>query len=1045
MSSRYAQSDYDWAEPRPDKPLIVKCNYEGVNKRITFASSRGCSYDLLRQRVEQCFSVPLTAYAISYTDDDGETTDIASESDLTEAIRYFNPGDDPPLSSAASILSGRSFGRGKITLRVKISVEYDGPSLSDTSSLASRDEFESRNGSEYSLSYSAPVQGEIDDDSVTVSSKDMGSKYDVYRARGGPRTIVSGPSREPLVQRPSATAANDWDTETVSSAPQSLSLNGSSLSAIEDRDEPTLDVPRAQSSLSLSPSPSPLATERGAAWLRDQNSRTLKSLLGSPRAPSQIDEFSLNDTNSVMSGELELQEGPQGKFYYAYMSSNSSNDASSIMYDAGWSAQDSADADEHEHRPTSRDLKWLQSQAELIKMHSGPPQPSSSNHIPPDIPPEVLKFLEHPLPIPLAPPRDPTDCSSCGKILETFRYVCAICGEKDPISHVAAIHSNGMDVFVKGKNKDSSPGSSTSDFAYPPPLPASVSPSVSSWTLLASDNGDPFHDRKDLNHGHHHKPLPALPNSSASPGSSPSSLTIPGIKSASGRSASSQGAGYELCYNCMESVGILHALESANAPGLSPVPSEWPPSPDQQKAFSVWKRTPAAKGQVRHHYIEKFWGPTGWADVEHDDHVNVKCSTCSSLTTDKRYKCALCHNFNLCKACYSQVHEIHPNDPFLLISGKPEKKFTSMSEPVLEHHPTPIPDETALTHPGVKCFHCMQDIVGARFHCVLCVSVSVDICSNCESAGLPGNLDSTDDGHNSSHIMLKIPYPLPEHELKSASREAKQKWSKDVQSVEEGATRPRRDSFISSYTRTVIGTASSSLTALPVTGATDDHGLPCRNCRKPIYGVRYQCAMCPSKPDGYSLCSNCEAHSYAIHDPMHVFFKLPRPVDHPIEYDFALLPILYNIPAGPPGGVYSRERPKGSGLPLVTLLEYLRDVVNTSAVCDRCMNRIAGEWFRCVYCAKDFCDSCESFDTHNDKHFFVVFKSVVRTFVLSLLLRYKLNGGLRLQINMSRFRYVHSYVVTARYAKLLANRRFAPLEDDTQLPPPIVPHAVYNR
>jgi hypothetical protein len=49
---------------------------------------------------------------------------------------------------------------------------------------------------------------------------------------------------------------------------------------------------------------------------------------------------------------------------------------------------------------------------------------------------------------------------------------------------------------------------------------------------------------------------------------------------------------------------------------------------------------------------------------------------------------------------------------------------------------------------------CLQDIVGARFHCVACVSV--DICSNCESAGLPGNLDSSDGGHDSSHIMIKV-------------------------------------------------------------------------------------------------------------------------------------------------------------------------------------------------------------------------------------------------------------------------------------------------
>jgi len=36
--------------------------------------------------------------------------------------------------------------------------------------------------------------------------------------------------------------------------------------------------------------------------------------------------------------------------------------------------------------------------------------------------------------------------------------------------------------------------------------------------------------------------------------------------------------------------------------------------------------------------------------------------------------------------------------------------------------------------------------------------INIDICSNCETAGLPGNLDASDGGHTSSHIMLKVIY-----------------------------------------------------------------------------------------------------------------------------------------------------------------------------------------------------------------------------------------------------------------------------------------------
>lgn len=64
-------------------------------------------------------------------------------------------------------------------------------------------------------------------------------------------------------------------------------------------------------------------------------------------------------------------------------------------------------------------------------------------------------------------------------------------------------------------------------------------------------------------------------------------------------------------------------------------------------------------------------------------------------------------------------------------------------------------------------------------------------------------------------------------------------------------------------------------------------------------------------------------------------------------------------------------------------LEYLLDLLHSAAVCDRCMQRITGEWFRCVYCAIDLCDNCEAVDTHNYRHFFMVYKSTVRDIMLS--------------------------------------------------------------
>ena len=63
MSSVYGASEYEWTERRPDKPLVVKCSLDGtgVNKRITFGSSKTCTYDQLRRKVSTACGSARTA------------------------------------------------------------------------------------------------------------------------------------------------------------------------------------------------------------------------------------------------------------------------------------------------------------------------------------------------------------------------------------------------------------------------------------------------------------------------------------------------------------------------------------------------------------------------------------------------------------------------------------------------------------------------------------------------------------------------------------------------------------------------------------------------------------------------------------------------------------------------------------------------------------------------------------------------------------------------------------------------------------------------
>lgn len=589
-----------------------------------------------------------TTYAITYTDDDGEVTVITTESDLTEAIHYFHPGasDDPPLSSATSILSGRSFGRSRITLRVKITIDYDGPSLSDTSSLASTEEYQGRNEDNFSISLSGSSSGsfagEIEDDARTVSSKDTGSRsrsrYNFFRARGT-KTVVPGACKKPRSSR-----QDEWEEETVSSIPKTLSLSGGgSLPSIQDNEEGGV-FERLKSREALENGDpqgsnygtSAMQNERYAAWLQEQNARTQLVRPRNATRADHIDELSVadslsipgDDAGSIMSGELALEKGNGGRFYYTYTSGSSAPASVDSGFDDNSSGLFNGDSVViTDGRPSSSDGSWQDSNAQPSS--SGAQRHLSSGHrsysepvlprqeISPDIPAELLPFIT----IPVPPPADPTDCSSCGALLETLRYVCTTCGEKEPAVKIAP---NGITINGKGKGREPDPFSaSTSTFAYTPSshYMFESSASASSWTLVA-DTGNPFDDSKAINM----KPLPKLPSS---PSSSPSSLTIPGstLHSHSGASSStlsSQGPGYELCFNCIESVGVVHALEASIGPeASSPLPSDVPPSPEEtQRALSEWRRTASRKGHVRHAYLEKVWGPRGW------DNVGRSCSRC---------------------------------------------------------------------------------------------------------------------------------------------------------------------------------------------------------------------------------------------------------------------------------------------------------------------------------------------------------------------------------------------------------------------------------
>ncbi|KXN92381.1 hypothetical protein AN958_06999 [Leucoagaricus sp. SymC.cos] len=887
----------------PDRPLVVKCSFNGKHKRITFQSARNCTYDLLRHKVAQAFSLFGTAYIISWRDDDGEITSVHSNDDIIDAVSYFNTGDDAPLSSAASILSGRSFTSRRITIRFDVNMEYEGPSLSDTSSLASFDDFRGRNASQHSFSNFTSPQVEPEDDSVTVSSKDFSSNS--------------------LRRTPPSQISNPFDGENDASSPDFTFSDGSLVSNAIDRypEDPSAVLEKLKLQDALSDSSSVHrdigGNARGQAWLKEQEERVIVSKLGMLPQPSEADDasFSLNDP---LDGDLALERNNRGSYYYTYTASSHEE---SPYPEVGLN-ENGYPPEQIQLRPSSMHLNWLATQQANARHEPrpSPSLPSLNTHNSDPLPTKRSSgFLDDPfayeskdlpfVPLPEPPEHILTDCSNCGLMLNTIRYVCSTCGEKEPKQRMTA---------NKGKGREAT-GSPLPHQHYPPRVLHNL-PSLSSFPSI-------FNLRR-------HGGYPPTNQSNTTPRVS---VTI----------------GYELCPACIDTAGVQHAVLAA-APGPA-VPS----SPEDPQQALHWRKAAPKKGHLRHAYHEKLWGQRGWENVVQEESVVSACSTCTAVTSSQRYKCAVCDKISLCRACYSQVHDIHPSHPFILVPDRPKR---SVSEPDFMGNQNFDPgEEQSMKHPGVRCFHCMRDIFGARFHCAICPDV--DICSNCESAGLPGDLHSSEGGHDSSHILIKIPYPLGTTQVQNASRRAIFLWKgRDAASVGYSAVGPQPSQDLADYARTVVGTGSPSTTLLD---SPDNHQLSCNSCHLPIVGVRYQCAHCPSIPASFNLCANCESRSHIIHDPMHIFFKLPRPVQRPIESTYPLLPQLYRVPAGASTHLIRQSDPRA----------YLKQLKHESAICDRCMDRIQGEWFHCVYCPQDLCETCEALDTHNDMHFFVAFKS----------------------------------------------------------------------
>ncbi|KIK61658.1 hypothetical protein GYMLUDRAFT_73171 [Collybiopsis luxurians FD-317 M1] len=453
-------------------------------------------------------------------------------------------------------------------------------------------------------------------------------------------------------------------------------------------------------------------------------------------------------------------------------------------------------------RPTSEQPNRLATQPEAFVTYDPHPYTHQS-----DLSRGTIIPLEILQDIPPAPPgeEDVSSCSNCGMLLDYMKYVCYTCGEKPPGSFLQSPTS-----LFKREDGDSS----EAQFSY------RTKP----------------HNHSSVHTSSFFKTFVGLPQrNTLSP-----ELGLDASSSTLGLSTLRQKEnGYELCPECIEFAGVDHAFEAA---GSSPTMGDLLSSSPED---AVRRAAPTQKGQLRHAFLEKMWGHGGWEDVVQSEAETVNCSACNITTSlHKLFKCASCSSpsYYLCRACYSQVHETHPIHVFLVLPRMLSHSFSDSNYFINSTFLNPS-EEQSMVHAGVKCAHCLMEIVGARFHCAECETV--DICSNCESAGLPGNIDSADGGHISTHILIKLPVPMADSKVEMVTRKAKNLWSRDPANI----NRSKGKSEIP-YALTILGIGNMRASDPP---SNEDHGIACSACRKPIIGVRYQCANCLAPESEYNL------------------------------------------------------------------------------------------------------------------------------------------------------------------------------------------------
>lgn len=413
--------------------------------------------------------------------------------------------------SGYSSRSSSSSSSRKITLRVDVQVDYDGPSLSDTASLNSLEEDKDRSASDsgsfvhVERGYGREL-GEMDEDTMTISERPTIAGQADHQANGLPPKRGSGSV--------ASTEMFSFLQRKDAAQPLRLQTNISSTTLLQPAQTPTetrkdnvFERLKAPESIgTLSPTSSVGKPQGGgtAQWLKEQSAQMIQSVLGGVPTPSDkalsVSDLEPNYQSSLsfatedqegrelkdkgedgvegdISGSLELELGRNGRGDWYYTCTGSTFSHSGDDHDPEPAhASTSRTSERQPTASTSARPPSMSTDATSIKEEDEEYFPPEANedfkqYLPPSQSSDTLVGPD---------PTELTECSNCGAVLDTFRYVCATCGPRLP--RVAGNDEGDGDPNRKGKERAVPPApisASAGSVLCPPPLNKMLSPHTS--------------------------------------------------------------------------------------------------------------------------------------------------------------------------------------------------------------------------------------------------------------------------------------------------------------------------------------------------------------------------------------------------------------------------------------------------------------------------------------------------------------------------------------------------------------------------------------